>query len=149
MPATRRPIILILGALAVVAVGAIALAAAGGATGGSTTVGAADVVVRDAQPVGGGGARGGPPPGGGAEGGVRAARPVGGVRTVRFRAGRPIALPVSSDTADEIHSHGYDGGKDVRAGGKVRFRMPATIQGTFEVELEQHKQQIARVEVLP
>jgi hypothetical protein len=124
MPATRRPIILILGALAVVAVGAIALAAAGGATGGSTTVGAADVVVRDAKPV-------------------------GGVRTVRFKAGRPIDLTVSSDTADEIHFHGYDVGKDVRAGGKVRFRMPATIQGTFEVELEQHKQQIARVEVLP
>src|SRR3954468_1062441 len=124
MPATRRPIILILGALALVAVGAIALAAAGGATGGSTTVGAAGVVVRDAQPV-------------------------GGVRTVRFKAGRPIDLTVSSDTADEIHFHGYDVGKDVRAGGKVRFRMPAPIQGKFEGGLEQHKQKIPRVEVLP
>jgi len=48
-----------------------------------------------------------------------------------------------------VHFHGYDVHKDVRAGGTVRFRMPATIEGRFVVELEGRKQQLAEVEVKP
>jgi hypothetical protein len=80
---------------------------------------------------------------------VRHAKPVGGIRTIRFKQGRPIDLTVKSDTADEVHFHGYDVGKDVARGGAVTFRMPATIEGRFEVELEHRKQQLASVEVLP
>jgi len=80
---------------------------------------------------------------------VRHAKPLGGVKTIRFRKGAPIDLTVRSDTADEVHFHGYNIGKDVRRGGSVRFRMPATIVGTFEVELEKRNQQLALVEVLP
>jgi Cu/Zn superoxide dismutase len=80
---------------------------------------------------------------------VHHAKPVGGVRTIRFKKGRPINLTVRSDTADEVHFHGYDVGKDVAKGGAVTFRMPATIEGKFEVELEHRKQQLAEVEVLP
>jgi hypothetical protein len=115
----------LLGLAAVVVVVAIVIAVTGG--GGSddeTTVTAATVVVRDAKPV-------------------------GGVKTIRFKKGGTIDLTVESDTADEIHFHGYDVMKDVEEGGTVHFRMPATIDGVFEVELEDHKTQIASVEVAP
>jgi hypothetical protein len=80
---------------------------------------------------------------------VKDAKPVGGVQTLTYKKGGTIDFTVKSDTADEIHFHGYDIGKDVDAGGSVQFKVPATIDGEFEVELEQHKQQIANVKVEP
>jgi hypothetical protein len=80
---------------------------------------------------------------------VKNAKPVGGVQTVKFKKGGTINLTVHSDVADEVHFHGYDVGKDVKAGGTVHFVMPAKIDGVFEVELESRKTQIASVEVIP
>jgi hypothetical protein len=56
---------------------------------------------------------------------------------------------VTSDVADEIHVHGYDLKQDVPAGGSVRFSFPASIEGVFEIELEDHKEQIAQLKVSP
>ena len=56
---------------------------------------------------------------------------------------------MKSDTADEVHFHGYDVKKDVSKGGQVRFSFPATIEGKFIVELENAKQTLANVEVTP
>jgi hypothetical protein len=80
---------------------------------------------------------------------VRNAKPVGGVQKLSFKKGDRIDFTVRSDVADEVHFHGYDIGKDVDAGGTVRFQTPATDEGRFEVELENRKQQIAEVEVTP
>ena len=80
---------------------------------------------------------------------VKDAKPVGGVKVLKFDKGGTIRFKVTSDTADEIHFHGYDIGKDVEAGGTVSFNVPAKIDGKFEVELEDHKEQIASVEVEP
>jgi hypothetical protein len=80
---------------------------------------------------------------------VRDAKPVGGVKTVTYKKGDTIDLTVKSDTADEVHFHGYDVAKDVEAGGSVQFKFPATIEGEFEVELEQRKEQLASVKVEP
>jgi hypothetical protein len=80
---------------------------------------------------------------------VRDGRPVGGVRRLTFRKGATIAFAVRSDTAAEVHVHGYDIAKDVAAGGTVRFAIPATIDGRFEVELEQTAEPIAELEVQP
>jgi hypothetical protein len=80
---------------------------------------------------------------------VKDAKPVGGVQTLTYKKGGTIDFTVKSDTADEIHFHGYDIGKDVDAGGSVQFKVPATIDGEFEVELEDHKEQIASVKVEP
>jgi hypothetical protein len=41
---------------------------------------------------------------------------------------------VTSDTADEIHIHGYDIEKEVGAGGTVTIDFAADIPGQFEVE---------------
>jgi hypothetical protein len=77
------------------------------------------------------------------------AKPQGGVKTVTFPKGGEVRLKINSDTADEIHIHGYDLHKDVPAGGSVSFAFPASIDGQFVVELENHKQQIASLDVTP
>jgi hypothetical protein len=80
---------------------------------------------------------------------VAGGQPQGGVKTLSFKKGDRIRFKVVSDVADEIHVHGYDVKKDVTAGGTVQFSFPATIEGRFEVELEQAHTQIAQLEVTP
>jgi cytoskeletal protein RodZ len=76
-------------------------------------------------------------------------QPAGGIKTISYTKGDQIRLKVQSDTADEIHVHGYDLKKDVTAGGSVEFDFTATIEGRFEVELENAGTQIAMLEVDP
>ena len=76
-------------------------------------------------------------------------QPAGGIKTISYTKGDQIRLKVQSDTADEIHVHGYDLKKDVTAGGSVEFDFKATIEGRFEVELENAGTQIAILQVNP
>ena len=76
-------------------------------------------------------------------------QPQGGVKTVSFKKNQQVVLKVQSDVADEIHVHGYDLKKDVEKGGSVTFSFKATIEGRFEVELENAGTQIANLEVTP
>src|SRR5690349_11914644 len=80
---------------------------------------------------------------------VRDAKPVGRVRKLTYAKGDTIDLTIKSDTADEVHFHGYDVHKDGPAGGSVRFEFPAKIDGEFVVELEEHKETLANVTVEP
>jgi hypothetical protein len=77
------------------------------------------------------------------------AKPQGGIKKLKFTKGDTIRFRVRSDTADEIHFHGYDVHEDVKAGGTATFSVPAKIEGRFVVELEDHGTQIAEVEVDP
>ncbi len=72
-----------------------------------------------------------------------------GIKTLTYSKGDRVDLTIDSDTADEIHIHGYDLHKEVPKGGNVHFSFPATIEGRFVVELENHKQQIASLQVQP
>ncbi len=76
-------------------------------------------------------------------------QPEGGIKTISYTKGDQVRLKVSSDVADEIHVHGYDLMKDVEKGGSVQFSFPATIEGRFEIELENAGTQIANLEVDP
>jgi hypothetical protein len=80
---------------------------------------------------------------------VRDGEPVGGVKRLEYGAGEEIRFEVESDSAEEIHVHGYDVAKDVPAGGSVSFAIPADIEGIFEVELERLGVQIAELRVNP
>jgi hypothetical protein len=117
-----RQRIVLLALAVVVAVGAFVVARSGNDDNNDTTSGKATVEVRDAKPV-------------------------GGVQDLTWKKGQTIDLTVKSDTADEVHFHGYDVHKDVEKGGTVRFQIPATITGKFIVELEDHKQTLANVTV--
>ena len=80
---------------------------------------------------------------------IKDGQPVGGVADLDFDKGGEIRFIVDSDTADEVHFHGYDVSEDVEAGGTVEFDVPAEIDGIFEVELEGTATQIAEVTVNP
>jgi len=77
------------------------------------------------------------------------AKPDGGIEKLAFKKGDQVRFTVVSDTADEIHVHGYDLMKDVPKGGSVSFSFKGSIEGRFVVELEDHKQQIAELDVTP
>jgi hypothetical protein len=77
------------------------------------------------------------------------AMPSGGIQKLDVKKGGHVHLVVQSDTADEIHIHGYDIHKDVPRNGSVAFDFTAKIDGGFVIELENHKQQIADLKVEP
>jgi hypothetical protein len=76
-------------------------------------------------------------------------KPLGGIREFSYEKGDRIRFEVKSDVADEVHVHGYDLMKDVKAGGTVAFDFPASIEGVFEAELEGRMEQIAALRVEP
>lgn len=80
---------------------------------------------------------------------VKDGQPVGGVQELTFTAGDDIRFDVKSDTAAEVHFHGYNVMQDVEAGGEVSFDVPADIEGVFDLELEETATQIAEVTVNP
>jgi hypothetical protein len=80
---------------------------------------------------------------------IKDGQPVGGVTELSFNKGDEIRFVVDSDTADEVHFHGYDVGQDVEAGGTVEFDVPADLEGIFEVELESTATPIAEITVNP
>jgi hypothetical protein len=55
---------------------------------------------------------------------------------VKVKRGSTVALVVTSDTADEVHLHGYDKSADVSKGGTATITFTATLAGRWEVELE-------------
>jgi hypothetical protein len=80
---------------------------------------------------------------------VSGGKPAGGLKDVTVKQGDTVRLAVTSDTADEVHVHGYDLLKDVPAGGTVRFRFHADVEGVFEVELEGAHVQVGKLTVEP
>jgi len=81
---------------------------------------------------------------------VRAGKPVGGMKKITLSKGERARIEVSSpDTSDEIHLHGYDLSRDLKAGGRVRFAFKAQLEGIFEIELEHAGVQIAELTVQP
>jgi len=76
-------------------------------------------------------------------------QPQGGIAGLDFNQGDEIRFEVDSDTADEVHVHGYDVEEEVPAGGTARFDFPADLEGVFEVELHGSETQIAELTVNP
>lgn len=80
---------------------------------------------------------------------IKHGKPVGGIADLTYNKGEQVRFKVDSDVTDEVHMHGYDIGKEVEAGGSVSFDFPATIEGVFEAELEDRKEQILELTVNP
>lgn len=80
---------------------------------------------------------------------VKDGESVDGVLELSVDKGDDIRFIVTSDAAYEVHLHGYDLAQDVEAGGKVTFDVPATLDGVFEVELEETVTPIAEITVNP
>ena len=80
---------------------------------------------------------------------VRNAKPVGGVRDITVKKGDLVRFTVQSDSAQEVHVHGYDFHKNVPKNGSVSFSFPAKIDGGFVIELEGPGEQIVALKVQP
>jgi hypothetical protein len=80
---------------------------------------------------------------------VRNVKPVGGVQDITVKKGEQVRFTVQSDSAQEIHVHGYDFHKTVPKNGSVSFGFPAKIDGGFVIELEKPGVQIAALKVQP
>jgi len=78
---------------------------------------------------------------------INGGKPVGGITRVTVDKGERVDLIVHSDVADEVHLHGYDLHKNVKAGGIAEIVFHAKISGVFEAELEQRKLQILELTV--
>jgi FtsP/CotA-like multicopper oxidase with cupredoxin domain len=77
-------------------------------------------------------------------------KPAGGVKKITVTKGDRVRIEVASpDTSDEIHLHGYDLKRELKAGGRVRFSFVANAEGVFEIELESSGTQIGKLVVEP
>lgn len=76
-------------------------------------------------------------------------KPTGGVTELEYSAGEEVRFAVQSDTADEVHVHGYDVSEELPAGRPVVVSFPADIEGIFEVELHGSEEQIAELRIDP
>lgn len=76
-------------------------------------------------------------------------KPRGGVQTLKFDRGDRVRFTVASDSAGEIHVHGFDLTEDVEAGGEVVFDFTARADGRYEVELEELGVAIAELQIDP
>jgi hypothetical protein len=80
---------------------------------------------------------------------IEGGEPVGGVAELEFERGDEIEFFVESDVADHVHLHGYDVFQDVTPGQRIKFSVPATLEGVYEVELEDRVVPIAEIAVKP
>jgi hypothetical protein len=82
---------------------------------------------------------------------VKDGQPVGGVKELDFDKGDTILFRVTANApGGEVHFHGYDIAKEIpESGGTVTYKVPATADGIFEVEMEATGVQIAKVVVQP
>ena len=82
---------------------------------------------------------------------LQGGEPVGGPQEVVVTSGDRARFRVTSDIDGEVHVHGYDFEKPVKAGGSVSFDFPAKLEGGFEIELHHGggENEIAELKVEP
>jgi hypothetical protein len=71
------------------------------------------------------------------------------VRKLRYDKGDTVRFRVRSPADEEVHIHGYDIKKNVKAGQVANVSFKATIDGIFEIEFEDSAKQIAELRVDP
>jgi hypothetical protein len=74
-------------------------------------------------------------------------RPEGGSNRVSIELGTTVAVHITSDTADEVHVHGYDIVRALSADSTIEFAFTASIPGVFEVELEDSGRLVMELEI--
>ena len=80
---------------------------------------------------------------------VKNGKAVGGVQTVSVKKGDRARFKVVSDADHEIHLHGFDIAKDVKAGGSVTYNVKTDAPGIYEFEIEETGTKIGQVKVEP
>jgi len=139
---TRNSRIALLGAAAVVAVVAIVIIGSGGSDSKDSTT-AAQTTSATGTP----GSSTAPTP---AKPAIQVitienGKAIGGVQTVSVKQGDRARFKVVSDADHEIHLHGFDIAKDVKAGGSVTYDVKTDAPGIYEFEIEETGTKIGQV----
>jgi FtsP/CotA-like multicopper oxidase with cupredoxin domain len=71
------------------------------------------------------------------------------VKAIRVKKGDTVRFRVRAPRDLEVHIHGYDIKKDVKADQTANVSFKATIDGIFEIEFEDTSTQIASLRVDP
>jgi hypothetical protein len=71
----------------------------------------------------------------------------GATGRVLVKLGSTVRMQVTADVTEEVHVHGYDLMKETVPGQPVTIEFTANIPGVFEVELEQSKLPLTRLQV--
>lgn len=61
--------------------------------------------------------------------------------------GARVVLAVTSDTADELHVHGFDQSVELKPGRRTTLELTADSPGLFEVELHESGLLLVQLEV--
>ena len=70
-------------------------------------------------------------------------------RELEFEKGDTITFRVRHSADEEIHVHGYDKSKDIKAGRTTTMSFKANLEGIFEVELEHSGTPLGTIKVEP
>ena len=70
-------------------------------------------------------------------------------RELEFEKGDTITFRVRHSTDEEIHVHGYDKSRAIKAGRTTTMSFKANLEGIFEVELEHSGTPIGTIKVEP
>ena len=71
------------------------------------------------------------------------------MKTITFDQGDTVRFRVRSDTAEEIHVHGYDITKEVEPNKTETVSFKGSITGIFEIEFHGSGTQIGELKVEP
>jgi len=80
---------------------------------------------------------------------VKGSKPVGGVKTLKYRHGDTIGLKFVADKAIEVHIHGFDREIELEADEPVVTRFKANLEGIFEIEEHETDELLAKLEIRP
>lgn len=80
---------------------------------------------------------------------IRDGELVSGDKTLKVNQGDEVRITVTSDTADELHLHGYDKEAELAAGKPSELAFTADIAGRFEAELHHADKTAFALEVQP
>ena len=67
--------------------------------------------------------------------------------TIRVKAGQTVLVKAVSDTAEELHIHGYDKELELAPGKPASVKFTANMKGTFEVETHKSGKLVAKLVV--
>ena len=70
-------------------------------------------------------------------------------RELEFTKGDTVTFRVRHSADEEIHVHGYDKSRAIKAGQTTTMSFKANLEGIFEVELEQSGTPIGTIKVEP
>ena len=80
---------------------------------------------------------------------LRDGKPAGGTTTFRVKQGDTVTFNITSNSAGEVHLHGYDLEAEMEPGKPVVISFTANATGRFLMEFEKTKVEIGFLEVQP